>query len=197
MKRFLVALVIIVGILAGGATAFFFGIGYYLSPQDDLTKVDAIVAISGGDTTARTAEAVRLHQNGWGANIIFSGAALDPASPSNALAMAHTAAAAGVPESAIELDEAATNTRGNATGVAEILQRHHYRSIILVTSPYHQRRANIAFRRVLGSDFVIINHSSFDAQWRRSHWWATARSRALTLAELQKVSYELLSGQTQ
>lgn len=181
--------------MTSAAAAFFFGIGYYLSPQDELTKADVIVAISGGETDTRTAEAIKLYKDGWGANIIFSGAALDPASPSNAQTMASAARAAGVPKTAIELDEAAANTRGNAAGAGEIIQRHHYRSIILVTSPYHQRRADIAFRRVLGSNVAIINHSSYDAEWRRSHWWATPMSRSLTQGELQKVFYELLSGQ--
>jgi uncharacterized SAM-binding protein YcdF (DUF218 family) len=197
MRRFLIVLLVIVVVLAAAAATFFFGIGYYLSPQSALTKVDAIVAISGGDTAARTTEAVNLYKAGWGANIIFSGAALDPSGPSNAKAMSTLAIAAGVPAAAIALDEAATNTRQNATGAAEIIHANNYHSIILVTSPYHQRRAYINFRRVLGADFVIVNHSSFDAGWRRSDWWATPLSRALTSDELQKVAYELLSGQSQ
>src|SRR5476649_2824326 len=197
MKRFLVAMLVVVIVLLAAAAAFFFGIGYYLSPQTALTNVDAIVAISGGDTVARTNEAVKLYKDGWGANIIFSGAALDPSSPSNAKTMSQLAIADGVPTAAISLDEAATNTRQNATGTAEIIHANNYRSIILVTSPYHQRRAYINFRRVLGSGMVIINHSSFDATWRRSDWWATPLSRTLTSDELQKVAYELVSGQSQ
>lgn len=195
MKLLLVGLLITLAVAVGGAAVFFFGIGYYLSPQDELTKADAVVAISGGETDTRTTEAIKLYQDGWAANIIFSGAALDPRSPSNAKTMAQTAQAAGVPALAIELDEAAVDTRGNAAGAGKIIQRNQYRTIILVTSPYHQRRADIAFRRVLGADVQIINHSSFDARWRRSHWWATPWSRALTIEELQKVAYELLSGQ--
>ena len=38
---------------------------------------DAIVAISGGDTSARTSEAIKLYKNGWGNILIFSGAAAD------------------------------------------------------------------------------------------------------------------------
>jgi len=196
MKRFVVALAITLVILTGLGAGVFFGIGYYLSPQDQLAKSDAIVAISGGETEARTAEAVKLYQEGWGANIIFSGAALDPNGPSNAKAMARAAIAAGVPPTSIELDETATNTRQNANDVGEIIRRENYHSIILVTSPYHQRRASIAFHRVLGGNFVIVNHSSFDGRWRRSHWWATPASRELTYSELQKVAYELVSGQS-
>lgn len=197
MKLFLGAVLFFVVGIAGLATLFFFGTGYYLSPQSTLAKADAIVAISGGETEARTAEAVKLYRDGWGANIIFSGAAADPNAPSNAQAMATAAMVAGVPSAAITLDEVATNTRQNAAGVGEIVRTKNFHSIILVTSPYHQRRANIAFKRVLGANFTIINRSSYDAQWRRSHWWATPQSRALTLAELQKVAYELASGQSQ
>ena len=81
MKRFLVVITIIFSVLGALAIGFFFGIGYYLSPQDNLAKVDAIVAISGGETDARTAEAIKLYKDGWATHIIFSGAALDPNSP--------------------------------------------------------------------------------------------------------------------
>ncbi|HEY6737195.1 MAG TPA: YdcF family protein [Candidatus Saccharimonadia bacterium] len=194
MKRFLVGLLIFIGLVAAIAAGFFFGIGYYLSPQDQLAKSDAIVAISGGDTNARTTEAVNLYKDGWAKHLIFSGAALDPNSPSNAAAMAHAAEAAGVPASAIVLDEAAQNTRGNAAGVADIVKQQQYRSIILVTSPYHQRRASLVFHRALGNGVRILNHSSYDQTWRRSHWWATPISQSITYVELQKVAYELLSG---
>ncbi len=194
MKRFLLGVVIFFVVIAGLGAVFFFGIGYYLSPQDKLAKADAVVAISGGETGARAAEAIKLYQDGYAANIIFSGAALDPNGPSNAKAMEQAALNAGVPASAISLDELATNTRENASGAAAIIHQQNLHSIILVTSPYHQRRAYIEFRRALGSKFIIINHSSFDDAWRRSRWWATPQSRSLTFSELQKVVYELVSG---
>ena len=197
MKRFaIIVLGLVVGVAAAVAGVFF-GLGYYLSPQSDLVKADAIVAISGGDTDARTDEAVRLYRDGWSQHIIFSGAALDPNSPSNAAAMATRAERQGVPARAITLDEVSTNTRENAADVARIAHAQGYQSIILVTSPYHQRRADIVFERALGRDVAIINHSTVDQDWRRSHWWATAYSRSLTLSELQKVLYESISGGSQ
>lgn len=194
MKRFLVGLAVLCGLVVGAAATFFFGIGYYLSPQDPLAKADAIVAISGGDTAARTNEAVRLYQEGWAKYLIFSGAALDTSGPSNAEAMASAAQKAGVPAASILLDETAHDTRENANGVAEIARRQSFTSLILVTSPYHQRRASLVFRRALGPGTAIISHSAVDQNWRRSHWWATSTSQKLTMAELQKVAYELASG---
>lgn len=172
----------------------FFSLGFYLSPQSKLSKVDVIVAVSGGDTAARTDEAVKLYRDGYSSKIIFSGAALDPNSPSNAKAMATLAEKAGVPASAIELDEMAVDTRQNASDVAAIVRRDEYKSIILVTSPYHQRRVYTVFRQSLGNDITILNHSSIDKLWRRTHWWATEYSRNLTISEAQKTLYELVTG---
>lgn len=197
MKRFMVATGITLAVLGVLAVSIFFSIGFYLSPQSPLSKADAIVAISGGETDARTREAVNLYQAGWAPHLIFSGAAADSSGPSNARAMANAAVAAGVPSIAIQLDEASANTEQNAANVAAIIAQKHYHSIILVTSPYHQRRAYIVFRRALGKTFTIENHSSYDQQWRRSAWWATADSRALTVSELQKVAFELVSGPSQ
>ncbi len=193
MKRFLIGLGITGAIIVALAAICFFGLGFYLSPQGPLVKADVIVAVSGGDTAARTAEAVELYQNKYAPKIIFSGAALDPDSPSNARAMAIIAEKAGVPHSAIELDEVAMDTRQNASGVSGIITRDKYQSIILVTSPYHQRRVYTVFRDELGKDFTIINHSSKDKLWRRSNWWATPYSRNLTISETQKTIYEVLN----
>jgi uncharacterized SAM-binding protein YcdF (DUF218 family) len=197
MKRFVVGVGVALFVVAVIAAVAFFSVGFYLSPQSALKKTDAIVAISGGDTQARTAAAVALYQDGWAPVLIFSGAAADPSGPSNARAMATAAEAAGVPASAILLDETSVDTSQNATNVAMIVQEHGYHSIILVTSPYHQRRAEIAFHRALGANFPIINHSSYDQLWRRSDWWATSYSRSLTYSELKKVAYELATGTDQ
>ena len=192
MKRFLIILATVVGVVVVLVAVAIFSIGYYLSPQSPLAKSDAIVAISGGDTAARTDAAVQLYKDGWAKHIIFSGAAQDANGPSNARAMATNAEADGVPKSAIQLDETSTDTEENAADVAKIVKADGYHQIILVTSPYHQRRASTVFHRALGSGITLLNHSSIDPAWRRSHWWATSYSTQLTLSELQKTIYELI-----
>lgn len=192
MKRVLIGFGVSTLILGVIAAIIFFGLGFYLSPQSKLAKADVIVAVSGGDTAARTAEAARLYNEGFAPKVIFSGAALDPNSPSNAKAMQLIAQKAGVKVEDIELDEAAMDTRQNALGVAAIVKRENYKSIILVTSPYHQRRVYTLFRKALGDEITIINNSSIDKLWRRSNWWATEYSRDLTISEAEKTVYELL-----
>ncbi len=194
MGKLLWANLVTLAVLLVVVVGLFLGVGYYLSPQNKLTKADVIVAVSGGDTKARAAMAIQLYQAGWAPHLIFSGAAADPSGPSNARAMAQQAEAAGVPVAAIELDESSLNTDENGVNVAAIIKKDGYHAIILVTSPYHQRRAFIVFHHALGGGFVIINHSSLDPAWRRSDWWATPQSRSITFAELQKAGFELAGG---
>ena len=54
------AILIWAGLVIALVIAALFGIGVFLSPENDLQKADAIIAVSGGDTRARTLEAVAL-----------------------------------------------------------------------------------------------------------------------------------------
>lgn len=165
--------------------------GVYISPKDSLKESDVIVAVSGGDTVARTVEAVELYQAGWAPQIIFSGAALDPNSKSNASAMREIAIDQGVPPDVINIEEGADNTRENATRTASLITALEHESAILVTSPYHQRRAYIEFRNQLGPDFEIINRPAPDQKWSKSGWWRSPFGWYITASEIPKVIYAL------
>ena len=175
------------------------GLGFYLQLDDlrgcgespsgvnqNCQVAGAIVAISGGDTEARTNEAIKLYKKGWSEKLIFSGAASDKNSPSNALVMKKMAIAAGVPDSAIQIDEYAQTTKQNAQNVQAMYKELSIKSIILVTSGYHQRRASLEFGKI-ASDIAIINHSvSSDKDWSM-WWWLTPNGWYLALTELSKI----------
>src|SRR6266496_2363536 len=158
-------------------------------------SADAIVAISGGDTNARTAEAIKLYRSGWAPVIIFSGAAQDKQGASNAAAMAQIAYNSRVPSSAVLLDEVSVNTAENASQVRNIVQQHGFKRIILVTSPYHQRRASIEFGRSLGDIATIIkNPTSNDRFWPSyAVWWTTPGGLWLGISELVKIIFVSVS----
>lgn len=170
-------------------------IALYLSPQDSLEKTDAIAVVSGGDTDARISEGVKLYLQKWAPKIIFSGAAAE-GDVSNALAMQRIAVSKGVPAEDILIEENSKTTTENADFSAKIIQEKGMKSIILVTSPYHQRRAYTLFRQALGKDFVILNHSAVDTTWSKKSWWDNANARFLTLAEIMKNFYEVIRGAT-
>lgn len=166
-------------------------LGVYISPKDELKKSDVIIAVSGGDTNARALEAVALYQEGWAPRIIYSGAAEDPESESNAAAMRNIAIEAGVSPDAITVEERSDNTRENAVRSAALVEALEYNSVILVTSPYHQRRSYIEFKAQLRNDVQIINHPAVDQRWSRSNWWRTPFGWRITLSEVPKVIYAL------
>jgi uncharacterized SAM-binding protein YcdF (DUF218 family) len=96
-----------------------------------------------------------------------------------------------VPMQDILIEEGSKNTAENARAVASLLVDYKVQKVILVTSPYHQRRADINFKRAFKNQVEIFNHSATDQTWRRSYWWATPFSFQLTISELQKVIYLL------
>jgi len=168
------------------------GVGFYLSPQDALSNSDAIVVVSGGETSQRVAEGVKLYKADWAEVLIMSGAARDSLD-SNAAAMKRMAVNSGVPKETIITEEKSMNTFENAAYVREIIEQNKFNRLILVTSPYHQRRAALVFAKALkGLPVKIINHSSLDSAWRKNGWWLDAWARVLTWSEVKKVVYTLV-----
>lgn len=149
--------------------------------------VDAIVVVSGGNTKARVEEAVKLYQNGWAKKLIFSGAAQDKTSLSNAAEMKIIATQAGVPALSIWLDEYSNNTQQNAQNTKTIFRELATKQAILVTSGYHQRRAGLEFAKRI-KDVKILNHSTtVDQEWSPYLWWLTPRGWWLATSELAKI----------
>ena len=169
------------------------GVGFYLSPQDNVDKADAIVVVSGGQTTSRAEKGIDLYKQGYAPNIIFSGASLDDG-PSNAFAMRDQALASGVPASNIYIDEKSQNTYENAVNSKAILQSLAASKIILVTSPYHQRRANQTFESVLGKDYQLMGVSAFDDRWSKSQWWRRGFPLFISVSETWKLIYIGITG---
>jgi uncharacterized SAM-binding protein YcdF (DUF218 family) len=190
VRRFLL------GFLLGAATivAALVGAGHWLDLSDPLAHTDAIVAIS-GDTGARAESAIALWKEGYAPLLIFSGGSSDPQSVASAELMKRAAVAAGVPASAIVVEGASATTEENAQRVAELMKSRGLRSAILVTSPYHQRRAAILFEREFDRTALSFrNHPADDPDWDATLWWTREPSRSLTLIELAKLG-ALVAGQ--
>ncbi len=101
---------------------------------------------AGGGVQERVARAVELYRNGFAPNILISSGyvfAMREAEVMKAIAVAN-----GVPGDAIVLEEQAANTYENVSRSARILDDHGWRRILLVSSPYHMRRATMTWRKV-------------------------------------------------
>jgi len=190
VRRFLL------GFLLGALSivALLVGVGHWLDLSDPLGHADAIVAIS-GDTGARAESAIALWKQGYAPVLIFSGGSSDPESVASAELMKRAAVAAGVPVNAIIVEGSSATTEENAQRVAELMKTAGLRSAILVTSPYHQRRAALLFEREFDrAGLSFRNHPADDPDWDANLWWTSEPSRSLTLVELAKLG-ALVAGQ--
>jgi len=192
MVRWLSAVVL--GVILGAIGAFVVP-GFLLEgPREPLQTSDAIVVISGDEALARYRDGVRLYRAGWAPRLIFSGAAWD-GSHSNAEVMRNLAISDGIPDSAILVDPSADDTYGNAVHTRDLMVAHGLKSAILVTSPYHLQRAVLTFRGVYdGTGIRVIGRSAPDGEWRKTNWWMSSETRALTVRDLEKLGYVTLTG---
>lgn len=161
------------------------------SGSETCRKADAIVALSGGDTMARADAAIQLYQAGFAPTIIFSGAAADPNSPSNAEVMKQHALSSGVPDEDIIVEDKSNNTKENAIDTVEILKKNKYDDIILTTSPYHIRRSIMEFKRS-DSDLLIRSYPAQDTAW--NFWWIKPSGWWLALTEVGGIVSLVLRG---
>lgn len=194
MRGFIVGLFVgIVLTLALGVVSLA-AVGHALAVEDPLEKADAIIAIS-GDTGARANTAIALWKQGYAPLIVFSGAAIDPDSVSSAEIMRREALRQGVPQSATLIEPESATTEANASEVAKLMVQRKLRSAILVTSPYHQRRAALLFARSFGPfELVLHNYPARDPEWDANLWWLRDPLRSRTLIELAKLTAEILRG---
>lgn len=192
MRGFIVGLLIGI-VLTGGLGVFALAaVGHTLAVEDPLQKTDAIVAIS-GDTGARTSTAISLWKQGFAPIIVFSGSAIDPDSVSSAEIMRREALRQGVPENATIIEPASATTEENASEVTKLMVARKLRSAILVTSPYHQRRAALLFKRSFdAAGLVLRNYPARDPEWDPNLWWVRDPLRSRTLIELAKLAAEIV-----
>lgn len=169
-------------------------LGGYLTPSDNLTKSDIIVVLSGGED--RTEWGIKLYQEDWAPRILFVGAAMDKTGPSNAKVMEAEAIERGIPQEDIFTEERSINTYENAKFSKEILDQIGAKKIILVTSPYHQRRAFETFKNVYGVEEIeIVNSPSGYSAWNARAWWEKPASTDVTVSEVLKLLWAKLTGE--
>jgi uncharacterized SAM-binding protein YcdF (DUF218 family) len=173
-----VKLLLVLFVLAG---VFYFGHGFflekaggYLFAKDELKPADVIVVL-GGEKSERVEYGVKLLREGWARKdrIIMTGGPVVGRYTWAGL-MKEQAEALGVPGKDILLADRSMSTEEDAEYTADIVRKQRYKSLILVTSPYHSKRASIYFRRIIPGVIIVsapVEKSwfSFDGWWKRPH----------------------------
>jgi uncharacterized SAM-binding protein YcdF (DUF218 family) len=155
--------------------------GTFLAAEDPLAPADAVIAIS-GNNSERVHTAALLLRDGYAQWLILSG------SPRSIVEMERLAHDFGVPKEQIFSDPNATSTLENAHGSAEVMKSHRLRSAILVTSPYHMRRAITLFRDVFGRQGLEIRaYPAQNSIFRADGWWRRSNDREFVIREYVKL----------
>lgn len=142
-------------------------------------SADAIVVFAGGVGESgklgtgfqeRVSQAVKLYKAGYAPRVIFSSGYIFTLH--EAEVMKGVAVDSGVPPDAILLEEHAANTFENVAFTNRILADHGWRRVLLVSSPYHMRRAMMTWRHA-APDVTVTPMPVPQSEFYASAWGAS------------------------
>jgi uncharacterized SAM-binding protein YcdF (DUF218 family) len=175
IKAFITLLVIAIIVVA----ILFIDFAYKtFSYRPRTVKADAIVVLAGGK--GRVEEGVRLFRERKGDWLFFIG--VDPAVRRSDL---YTPQPGDPSPERVILEKSSRNTLENAIFGRDIILRKEVRSIILITSRYHMKRASILLRNALPKDVSIYDYP-VDTRNLQEAWWNHGGSFHLLFREFYK-----------
>jgi uncharacterized SAM-binding protein YcdF (DUF218 family) len=141
-------------------------------------KADAIVVLAGGK--GRVDEGLRLYRARKGDWLFFIG--VDPSVRKSDLYIPRK----GDPSpDGVILEKASRNTLENAIYGRDVIMGREVRSILLITSRYHMKRASILLRNALPKDVAIYPYP-VDTVNLKEAWWSHVGSFHLLFNEFYK-----------
>jgi uncharacterized SAM-binding protein YcdF (DUF218 family) len=165
--------------------------GKFLIVQDNLYPADVIHVIAGEDY--RTEYAIQLYKDGFAKTIFFTGGWCEQHGYYHGEHGMQMALAAGVPAEDIAYDETPVLSTYDET---ELLKKYidsslpSAQSIIVVSEPYHMRRAHWTNKMVFGDGMEIsMQPVPFDQTPLKQHWWEDEKSRDFVGDEYKKLAY--------
>lgn len=120
-------------------------------PAADDVRTDAVAVLTGG--AGRTPQGLHVLEQGLARRMLVSG--VGPGVRPQEWQAANDVPA-DLLRCCIDLGFDASNTRSNATEVAEWMARHGFTSVRLVTTSYHMPRARAEIRARVGRDVAIV-----------------------------------------
>lgn len=141
-------------------------------------KADAIVVLTGG--RGRVEEGIKLYRENQATWLFLIG--VDPLVHKSDLFREYKGQRGG---EGVFLEKVSRNTLENALQARELIIRKNVRSIKLITSRYHMKRAILIFQNVLPKDVAIYPHP-VDSKNLKEEWWSHGGSFRLLMGEFYK-----------
>jgi uncharacterized SAM-binding protein YcdF (DUF218 family) len=170
------------------------GLARFLVVQDKLEPADVILVLAGDGNGERVEEGVNLYKQGFAKKMLMSGGPI-AWHLTSAEWMKKQAVALGVPAKNILLQGASKSTLEDLVYSLPIIMKHSFRSVILVTSPYHTRRAKRVFRKAsAGSGIRVYAYPVQDSEWKLDGWWLRHEDTAHVVWEYMAMVYYFFKG---
>ena len=170
--------------------------GRFFSAADPLQRGDAIVVLA-ESRVDRWLEAVDLFKEGWAPRVVLSPGPVSTLEvklrgeglrlPREGDLARDAVLSLGVPADAVTvMPGGVDNTAAEAAALRRWLPPDSHR-VIVVTSPYHLRRAGYAFRREFaGTGTEIVMHGSRYSEARPARWWSRRDDVRYLMNEMPK-----------
>jgi uncharacterized SAM-binding protein YcdF (DUF218 family) len=100
----------------------------------------------------------------------------------------------GVPVARLRVIPDPATTRDSLLAVAPLLKAEGIKSLALVTSRFHQRRAFLAARKALPGTLIRNHPAPASPQEPVGRWWRAEQTRRSVLSEYAKLAYYALRG---
>lgn len=176
----------------------FFHLGSFLAKEDPLQHADVILVLS-GSAMVRPLEGADLYLAGYAPRIVLTRD--QPGGEMVALAkrgiefvtgVARTYDVflqLGIPDEAIIIPARVHgNTAAEAVTLREMAAREGWRRVVVVSSRYHLRRADFAFRRELrGTGVEVLMRSTRYEVFEPTQWWRRRADIREIASELPKL----------
>jgi uncharacterized SAM-binding protein YcdF (DUF218 family) len=168
----LVAVVLVLAVLYLARHPIFRVVGEGWVVEDTLDRSDAILVLSDDNFYAdRATRAAQIYRQGLAPIVVASGRRLRPYAGIAEL-IEHDLIERGVPKDKIlKVAHDADNTREEATTLVQTAKQKKWRSVIVVTSNFHTRRARYIFTHVFPKDIRVRISGAPDGDFDPERWW--------------------------
>ncbi len=181
-----------------GTIGFYFflrALGAYLIIADDLEQMDAVVVLSGGGLSRRE-EGAKLFKEKYAKILVLTetGETVSDLGVNYSTILKQEAIQMGIPDDAILItQEHAINTQEEAIAVKKLLENSELKSTVVITDPFHTRRARMIFQDVFQNTDINVNVRPVIGSWYRSDtWFVSKRGWEATIQEyLRIIGYKL------
>jgi len=179
-------------------------IGRFLVFEQPPQKADLIVVLNGRDTE-RSLAAVDLYKQGYANLIVLARASEQPelhefwkrvgSRFKRKIFFQRAIEAMGIPDDSFKLvGNGVTSTYDEAMVTKKFLAESGHKSILLVTSKWHSRRAYLTFRRAMNSPAItIIAHPSKYDGFDPTNWWKKETAAESVFREYARLLYYVIT----